>query len=128
MTPRDTDAMRRAIEMVRTLDVPEIADAVDRMLKTESWSRAGTYAAYHAQIRSLRLRPWMCPPCDANDAIDPAEGDHYGNKPGEVGLRQRLIALDLSVLEPDPLAAIEAATAKSENANFNSDLPAEPVT
>ena len=49
--------------------------------------------------------------------------------PGEVGLRQRLIAAGLSVFEPDPLSAIEAAT-KSEDGtvpHLDSPSPAEPV-
>ena len=63
---------------------------------------------YHCQMRSLRLRPWQCPPCDANGEVDPAEGDGYGNRPDEVGLRQRLTRAGLSVFEPDPMAAISA--------------------
>ena len=97
--------------MARTLD-PAIASAVDVMLKTRTWRAAALYASYHAQMRSLRLRPWQCPPCDANDEIDPAEGDHYGNKSDEVGLRRRMIALGLSPFEPDPLTAIDRAEAE----------------
>jgi hypothetical protein len=46
--------------------------------------------------------------CDANGEVDPAEGDGYGNRPDEVGLRQRLTRAGLSVFEPDPMAAISA--------------------
>jgi hypothetical protein len=129
----DRDALVRALAMVRTLD-PIIVQAVDAMLKT-SWQQAGEYASYHSQMRSLRLRPWQRPPCDANDEIDPTEGDRYGNMPGEVGLRRRMITLGLSEFEPNPLEAIErseAEAAKSEGATVtDSDLrepsPAEPV-
>ena len=78
------------------------------MLKSRTWEEGGEYAAYHCQMRSLRLRPWQCPPCDANGEVDPAEGDGYGNRPDEGGLRQRLTRAGLSVFEPDPMAAISA--------------------
>ena len=47
------------------------------------------YAVYHLQMRSLRLRPWQCPPCDSDDEIDPA--GLSGGKPEEVALRRRMI-------------------------------------
>jgi hypothetical protein len=50
----------------------------------------------------------MCPPCDANDEIDPAEGDRYGNRTDEVALKRKMVALGISIFEPDPLAAISA--------------------
>lgn len=112
MSPRDRDALKRAIEMAGTgtLD-PIVAEAVERLSKSETLDEVGRYAAYHLQVKSLRLRPWQAPPCDANDEIDPAEGDRPGNMPGEVGLRQRLKRAGLSVFEPDVLGALEAAEA-----------------
>jgi hypothetical protein len=53
--------------MARTLD-PIIVDAVDAMLRSRMWREAAEYACYHSQVKSLRLRPWQCPPCHANDA------------------------------------------------------------
>jgi hypothetical protein len=111
MTRRDKDALQRALDMVRALD-PIVVAAVDRMLKSETWEEASKYAVYHLQMKSLRLRPWMCPPCDSDDVVDPA--GMCGGKPEEVALRQRMIALGLSPYEPDPLAAIERAEAEAE--------------
>ena len=128
MTRRDKDALQRALVAVRTLD-PIIVDAVESMLKSRTWQEAAEYAAFHCQVNSLRLRPWQAPPCRSDDEVDPA--GMCGGKPEEVALRQRMLALGLSVYEPDPLAAIEhAEAAKSENVNLtNLDLPnpAEPV-
>ena len=70
MTRRDRDALTRAIEMANTLD-PAIVQAVEAMLKSRTWEEGGEYAAYHCQMRSLRLRPWQCPPCDANGEVIP---------------------------------------------------------
>jgi hypothetical protein len=119
MTRTDKDALARAIEMAKTLD-PVYSAAVESKLTSGAWEEAALYACVHLQSQALRLRPWMCPPCHANDAIDLAEGDHYGNKPGEVALRQRMIALGLSVYEPNPLEAIERA----ERAKDEAPLPA----
>jgi hypothetical protein len=107
MTQRDRDALTRALVMARALDA-RIANAVETMLKTSTWQEAAEYAVFHCQTSRLHLRPWMCPPCDANDEIDPAEGDRYGNRADEVSLRQRLKRAGLSAFEPDPLAAISA--------------------
>jgi hypothetical protein len=134
MTRTDKDALRRAIEMAKTLD-PAIVQAVEAMLKSRTWQEAAEYACYHCQVKSLRLRPWQAPPLRSDDVVDPATAGMYGGKPEEVALRQRMIALGLSEFEPDPLTAIEhaeAEMAKSEGATVaDSDLrepsPAEPA-
>jgi hypothetical protein len=109
---KDRDALKRAIEMARTLLEPIIAEAVDRMSKSGTLEEAGRYASYHLQMKSLRLRPWMCPPCDSDDKVDPT--GLSGGKPEEVALRRRMIAAGLSVYEPDPLGALEHAEAEAE--------------
>ena len=43
-----------------------------------------------------------------NDEIDPTEGDSYGNRAEEVALKRKMLALGISIFEPDPLAAITA--------------------
>jgi hypothetical protein len=100
----DRDALTRALAMVRTLD-PIIVQAVESLLKT-SWQEAAEYACYHCQMKSLQLRPWQAPPLRSDDAVDPA--GLYGAREQEVALRQRMIALGISIFEPDPLAAISA--------------------
>jgi hypothetical protein len=100
MTRKDRDALTRALAMAKTLD-PAIANAVEAMLRTQSWQEAAECACFHAQVKSLKLRPWQAPPCNSDDAVDAA------------GTRRRLIALGLSIYEPDPLAAIERTEAEA---------------
>jgi hypothetical protein len=106
MTRRDRDALKRALAMARAMD-PEIAQAVDTSLKSRTWQAAAEYAAYQCQMRSLKLRPWQAPPMRSNGEVDGG----YGGTEQQVGLRRRMIALGLSVYEPDPLAALERAEA-----------------
>ena len=108
MTRKDKDALRRALVAARALDA-QTAQAVETNLKTSTWQEAAEYAAYHCQMRVLKLRPWQTPPMISHDEIDP-EG-RYGGTEQEVGLRQKMLALGVSIFEPDPLAAIERAEA-----------------
>ena len=110
MTRKDKDALRRALVAARALDA-QTAQAVDTMLKSRTWQEAAESAAYHCQMKVLRLRPWMTPPMLSHDEVDP-EG-RYGGTAEEVGLRRRMLALDLSLFEPNPLEAIAAAEAKA---------------
>ena len=110
MTRKDKDALRRALVAARALDA-QTAQAVDTMLKSRTWQEAAEYAAYHCQMRVLKLRPWQTPPMISHDEIDP-EG-RYGGTEQEVGLRQKMLALGVSIFEPDPLAAIERAEAEA---------------
>jgi hypothetical protein len=81
-------------------------------LKKRPWDEVAQSAAYHAQMKLLRLRPWQCPPCWANEEIDPAEGERFGNLRDEVELLQRMLVAGLSHWEPDPLAAVERVEAE----------------
>jgi hypothetical protein len=110
MTRKDKDALRRALVVARTLDA-QTARAVAASLKTSTWQEAAEYAAYHCQMRALKLRPWQTPPMLSHDEVDP-EG-RYGGTEQEVGLRRRMRALDLSLYEPGPLEAIARAEAKA---------------
>lgn len=134
MRRKDKDALKRAIEMARTLD-PAIAQAVETK-QTTSRQEGGEYAAFHCQVRSLKLRRWQAPPLRSDDEVDAATAGMYGGKPEEVALRQRMLVLGLSEFEPNPLEAIERAeraeATKSEGATVaDADLrepsPAEPV-
>jgi hypothetical protein len=110
MTRKDKDALRRALVAARALDA-QTAQAVETNLKTSTWQEAAEYAAYHCQMRVLKLRPWQTPPMISHDEIDP-EG-RYGGTEQEVGLRRKMLALRVSIFEPDPLAAIERAEAEA---------------
>jgi hypothetical protein len=112
MIGEDKAALERALVIVRSLDA-RIVNAVETLLKTSTWQEAAEYAVFHVQTSRLHLRPWMCPPCWANDEIDATQPSRYGNKPNEVELRQRLRRAGLSVFEPNPLEAIAQAEAKS---------------
>ena len=57
MTRKDKDALRRALVAARALDA-QTAQAVETNLKTSTWQEAAEYAAYHCQMKVLRLRPW----------------------------------------------------------------------
>jgi hypothetical protein len=76
---------------------------LDDIAAHEGWLEAAQRASYHCQIRSLRLKPWQCPPIDCSDEV----GVGYGHSRGEVMLRQRMLAANLSLYEPDPIAALE---------------------
>jgi hypothetical protein len=108
MTRTDRKAMKRAIEQMRA----ESADArerVERVLRVEGFESAANTAAYHVQRLALTLKPWMCPPCWANDEIDPTRPNTFGNRADEVALRQRLKRAGLSAFEPDPMRALAEA-------------------
>ena len=80
MTRKDKDALRRALVAARALDA-QTAQAVDTMLKSRTWQEAAEYAAYHCQMKVLRLRPWMTPPMLWHDEVDP-EGRYGGHGAG----------------------------------------------
>jgi hypothetical protein len=101
---QDRDAYGRAIEWVRQNgDAAQIEDK----LRCEGFEAAGEFAAYSAQCDTLRLRPWQAPPCHVR-GTDP-DPNVYGCRPGEIALRDRLLAAGLSLFEPDPLSALAGA-------------------
>ena len=105
----DRDALRRAIELARA-ESPETRQQIDAKLKTEPWEEIAGFAAYSCQCTRLRLKPWEAPPVHSDDEV--TRPDRYGSRPQEVALRQRMIKLGVSVYEPDPIPAIEAAEAE----------------
>ena len=82
------------------------------------WREEAERAVYHCQIESLKLRPWQSPPCVAveNDPRDaPA-----------VALCRQLLEAGLSLFEPDPVRALEAAAARQRGDNRAESGAAEP--
>jgi hypothetical protein len=75
------------------------------MLRSQGEHEAGAFAVGFLQVRNLHLKPWEAPPCDSSDG---ASADRYGRRPGEIELRQRMKRAGVSVLHPDPLAALAA--------------------
>jgi hypothetical protein len=103
---QDRDAFGRAIEWVRQHGN---AAQIEDKLRCEGFEAAGEFAAYSAQCDTLRLRPWQAPPCHVRGTVP---SDVYGCRPGEIALRDRLLAAGLSLFEPDPLSALAASERK----------------
>jgi len=107
LTAADTEALERALRLM--LGGKKNREHFEQLLEQCDWLEAATSASYIAQIRALKLKAWQSPPCeDFGDEIGPG----YGHSKGEVELRQRMRALNISLYEPDPRAAITAAEAK----------------
>jgi hypothetical protein len=106
---RDKDAYSRAIEWMRQHSPVRCAQIEDK-LKCEGFEAAGEFAAYFCQCETLRLKPWQAPPVHVR-ATDP-DPNVYGCRPGEIALRDRLLKANLSVFEPDPIAALARAARK----------------
>jgi hypothetical protein len=106
LTAADRDALRRALEMMRAVSEEERAH-YDAILEREGWVEAATRAAYSAQIKSSKLRPWQAALFEVADEADEAGG--YGRTAEEVALKRRVLELGLSLFEPDPRAAIKRA-------------------
>src|SRR5262245_38054379 len=98
LTDVDRDALQRALDM--TLDEPDRAEQLQHKLQNDGWHKAATFAAYHQQVKSLRLQPWQSPPCSAGART-------YADEE-ILEISRRLVRSGLSLFEPDPLAAIDA--------------------
>jgi hypothetical protein len=101
----DRDACARAIAIMRERD------------PGEDWSD-GASAAARCQDLALRLRPWQPVPCAGficNHIVEHlAVGDDgVMGRFAAARIAKRLLDLNLSVFEPDPLRAIETATRKA---------------
>jgi hypothetical protein len=111
LTDRDLDALRRAMEWGKNYQLrePQLKVFPTPMPPEGSheWIAVATRLAANAQAANLGLRPWDVEPCHADDVVH----DGWGGKPDEVALRRKLIALGLSVYEPD----VPAALAKAEH-------------
>jgi hypothetical protein len=106
LTAADIDALTRALETMRAVSEEDRAH-YDAILKKRGWRETATRAAYNAQIKSLGLRPWQAVPFEAADEVDEAGG--YGRTAEEVMTKQRMLAAGLSLFEPDPKSALQAA-------------------
>jgi hypothetical protein len=108
LTAADHDALERALRLM--LADKKRREHFERLLERYDWQEVATRASYVSQIRVLKLKAWQAPPCENFD--DEVDGS-YGHSEGEVELRQRMRALNISLYEPDPRAAIAAAEARA---------------
>lgn len=101
----DRNALKRALEQFRR---DPLRDDQIRGLAQDGMSRfaCAKLAAFALQSRNMHLKPHQVPPCDAN----PGDGSAWG-------MRQKLIALGLSIYEPDPMAALQAKADQISDAN-----------
>jgi hypothetical protein len=103
----DRDALARALAKAKADDDLLLRDQIARMLVDRDVYDVASFAAYHYQVHVLGLRPWQSPPCYG----DVAPG-HDGHADAAV-LLKRLLDAGLSRWEPDPLAALAQAEARS---------------
>jgi hypothetical protein len=108
MIETDRDALTRALALARAESESE-RERFDREEAESGWQWAAESAAYACQCATLRLKVWQAPPMHAGDVV--TDAPCYGHRPEEVGLRRRMLALGISVFEPDPIAAVQAAEA-----------------
>jgi hypothetical protein len=113
MESRDLAALKRCIEWGKGFQLrePQLVVFPTPMPPegSDEWIEVATRLAANAQCATLGLRPWDVAPCDADDVVHGG----WGGKPDEVGLRRKMIALGISIWEPDPSAAIAAAEAST---------------
>ena len=114
LTEADRQALTLAIEIARKQSLAN-REQIDDKLCTEPWIKVAKFAAHECQEKSLRLPPWQCwPPCAVEvDDVDDPGFEHRGIRSSAMLLR-RMLSLDISRWHPDPIAAIEAAAARSK--------------
>ena len=109
LTEVDLDALHRAIAWGRRYQLREPGIAVLPQPfppeNTHVWIEAASRLAAMAQSVTLGLAPWQCEPAITHDdgIID---DDCYGRRSNEVGFRRKMIALGISIFEPDPPRAL----------------------
>jgi hypothetical protein len=121
LPPRDLDALKRAMEWGKGYQrrEPQLRMFPGGMMPdegTEEWIELALYFVSAAQSDSLHLRPWETAPVHTHDdgIVDP---QGWGRRPNEVALLRKMIALGISIYEPDPPTAIaQAERAKIQTA------------
>ncbi|WP_409191035.1 hypothetical protein [Bradyrhizobium sp. RDM4] len=104
----DRAAFDLAIEVARK--DPDQRRRFDAMVGAgDDYAEIGRAAAYHCQIESLGLMPWMSPPCyPTMSALDQPYGD-AGAKREIAELVLRMRRCGVSRWHPNPVNACEAA-------------------
>jgi hypothetical protein len=106
--PIDRDALERAIEMTRAIGGPD-AVQIENMLARDPWEQVARFAAYCRQCDNLHLGPHQSPPCWVDDMEGTlAKGDDgIDGSYAAARLLQRMLDANISIYEPDPIAALE---------------------
>ena len=110
MTQKDKAALKLAMEHARReagrgeqldsmLNGTRLQEGKGWACPPEPWERVAQFAASCVQSRSLRLKPWESPPCQA----DVDGGGH------DAELLRKMLAAGVSTWHPDPIAALEEA-------------------
>jgi hypothetical protein len=109
LTEIDRDALERCLVAARAED-PGRAKQIDSMLRSQARERVAVFACSCAQSRSLNLPPWQTPPFRINlaSALREPFDDTRGLREGGEILK-KMLALNISRFEPDPLKAIAEA-------------------
>ena len=92
----DREVLTRAMQTAKA----ERADQLAAMLKDRPWEDVAMFAAYCCQTAALNLKPWQEPPMHAGD-------DRLLTPP------RSWVASGLSKFEPDPIRALERASASA---------------
>jgi hypothetical protein len=106
LTAIDAEALTRAYEL-GCRESTAYREHLTAIEAQRGWREAAESASYHLQLKSLQLKCFECPPSSCRDNIDVIDNTMYGSRAKEVKLRRRLLGLNLSLFEPDPLEAIE---------------------
>jgi hypothetical protein len=111
LSQADREALERAFKTAHA-ESAEYAEHLDAIARARGWDEAAQSAAYHLQVKNLRLKPWQAPPMSVRtDAI----GHGYGCSASEVRLKRHMLRLGISTFEPDPRGAIEQAESAYRN-------------
>jgi hypothetical protein len=117
--PRDIEAWKLAIVMMRESNEPVYVNNVDGKLSKEGLAETGKWAASAMQSRSLRLEPWRVAPCEIKDAdieeilrAGPDDQD-IRDVYGAAVLRKRMQLNGVSRWHPDPVRALEGHHARA---------------
>jgi hypothetical protein len=130
----DEAALQLAYEIGRS-ESPAYRAHLDAIEAESGWRTAAEHACFHLQCKNQHLKCWECPPSSCINNIDVIDDLVYGSRTKEVKLRRRMLALGLSLYEPDPAAAIAKAKsarraerrAARRNARGGDDDSAHPV-
>ena len=112
MRKLDCEALELAVQQCRAdpVHTEQIADK----LRNEDWETVAEFCSYSCQMNSLNLKPWEISPCEIDNPDDPDDLPRpYEGRYEAADLLKRMLAAGVSKFHPDPLAAIEAASARN---------------
>ncbi|MGY8677104.1 hypothetical protein Q2941_04725 [Bradyrhizobium sp. UFLA05-153] len=81
----------------------ERSDQIDYKLEHEPWESVAKFAAFSAQIRSLKLKAWQWPPCAVIALEHPEASERIAAR-----VLKKMLRHGISRWHPDPEAALAA--------------------